>query len=162
MNKSFSKLRNIQSKNLQLESKFIEKKPKRLILSEGETFVEPTFDIKGGGGEDKNVPFGTVDACKKESPYNVVTNLGLKFGEVQKKWIASGCMGKTPCDQNEARTKGYTNIHLRNAVCDGWRPDQSSDDTKKDSDKIDFEKDPMFGGGGKPEETNTDSQIIEF
>jgi hypothetical protein len=65
----------------------------------------------------------TDKACKDLSPYKAVTNLGLNWKETQKKWIDSGCMGTQPCSLEEARTKGITNINLRNAICKGtWNP----------------------------------------
>jgi|688.fasta_scaffold32577_2 hypothetical protein len=76
---------------------------------------------KQGGQTDGEKPGGAN--CKNKTPYNVVAELGLNFKEVQKKWIDSGCMGTTPCSYDEARTKGITNINLRNAICDGkWDP----------------------------------------
>jgi hypothetical protein len=70
------------------------------------------------GGEQK--PGGD---CKNKTPYQVVADLGLNFKDTQKKWVESGCMGTTPCSIEEARTKGVTNINLKNALCGGkWKP----------------------------------------
>jgi hypothetical protein len=162
MNRSFSKLRNIQVKNFILENKFLEKRPKKSIISEGEEFVEPTFDKVGGGGEDQNL---VGENCKNKTPYNVVTELGLNFREVQKKWIDSGCMSTQPCSYDEARKRGVTNVNLKKAICDGkWDPKTSSanSNNKTDSDKVDF-NDPMFGGSsGTKIDTQKDSQVLEF
>ena len=73
-----------------------------------------------GGGKDTN--------CRNKSPYNAITDMGMNFKDVQAKWIAANCNGTTPCSMEEARTKGITNINLRNAICDGtWKPDGTKD-----------------------------------
>jgi hypothetical protein len=64
-----------------------------------------------------NVKTNDTD-CKKDTPYNVVTKAGLNWKETRQKWIDAKCNGTTPCILGDATT----NINLRNAVCDGWRP----------------------------------------
>jgi hypothetical protein len=64
-----------------------------------------------------------VGDCGNKVPWQVVTDLGLNFRAVQKKWIDSGCMGTSPCSYDEARRVGRTNINLKNAICSGkWDP----------------------------------------
>ena len=80
---------------------------------------EPCQGGDQGGGKDG----GKISNCRSKTPIQVCNELGLNFKDTQKKWIESSCNGTQPCSYDEARTKGMTNINLRNALCDGkWKP----------------------------------------
>jgi hypothetical protein len=56
----------------------------------------------------KNEGYDTIEACKKDIPYNVVTKARLNWNTVKQAWGSKGI--------------DTENIALRNAFCDGWRP----------------------------------------
>ena len=90
---------------------------------------EPCQGGDQGGGRDG----GKISNCRSKTPIQVCNELGLNFKDTQKKWIESGCMGTSPCSLEEARTKGMTNINLRNALCDGkWKPGDQGNKTITD------------------------------
>ena len=76
-----------------------------------------------GGNQKGTIPGGQQGGDCSKGPMDLVVSMGLNWKETQKKWIDSGCMGTQPCSLEEARTKGITNINLRNAICKGtWDP----------------------------------------
>ena len=81
-----------------------------------------TWVIKEAYSGEVGAGFGSEEDCKKQLPWKVVSTAGLNWKTVQKAWIDSGCQGQTPCDLNEAKTTGKTNLVLRNYFCKGWRP----------------------------------------
>lgn len=55
---------------------------------------------------------GDINKCKKDTPINVVSKAGLNWNNVKKVWGSKGNIND--------------NIKLRDAFCEGWRPDQKS------------------------------------
>jgi hypothetical protein len=56
----------------------------------------------------KNAGYDTIEACKKELPYQVVAKAKLNWNTVKQAWGSTG--------------SAQDNLALRNAFCDGWRP----------------------------------------
>ena len=89
--------------------RLIEESEKKRILGMHNTYksnprtwvIREAYSGKPGEG------FDSVEACKKELPYNVATKLGINWKQAKSGWGSTG--------------SAQENLQLRNAMCDGWR-----------------------------------------
>jgi len=79
-------------------------------------------DYNGQKGQGYN---GNVANCKKDTPINVVSKAGLNWSEVKKSWGSKG--------------GANDNIKLRDAFCDGWRPNQEKNTSENKNNVSDIQ-----------------------
>jgi hypothetical protein len=101
--------------------RLIEESEKKRILGMHNTYNNPRIltireAYSGTAGE----KFDSVEACKKQLPYNVATTLGINWKQAKTSWGSDGSQQQ--------------NLQLRNAMCDGWRiGDAKEGETKPQS-----------------------------
>jgi hypothetical protein len=89
--------------------RLIEESEKKRILGMHNTNTNNTriLNIREAYSGTAGEKFDSVEACKKQLPYNVTTTLGINWNEAKKGWGSDGSQQQ--------------NLVLRNAMCDGWR-----------------------------------------
>jgi hypothetical protein len=89
--------------------RLIEESEKKRILGMHNTYKSNprTWVIREAYSGTAGEKFDSVEACKKQLPYNVATTLGINWNEAKKGWGSDGSQQQ--------------NLVLRNAMCDGWR-----------------------------------------
>jgi hypothetical protein len=114
--------------------RLIEESEKKRILGMHNKYKEDPriLNIREAYSAQAGEGYDSVEACKKELPYNVATKLGINWNEAKKSWGSKGT--------------SQENLQLRNAMCDGWRVGDSKDGAKQGSVSVDT-KDPQYGSG---------------
>ena len=95
--------------------RLIEESEKKRILSMHSKYKENPriLNIREAYSAQAGEGYDSVEACKKELPYNVATKLGINWNEAKKSWGSKGT--------------SQENLQLKNAMCDGWRIGDSKD-----------------------------------
>lgn len=98
----------------------------RFIISESEKReILNMYYLSEGFSGKKYEGYGSMSACKKDIPYNVVTKAGLSWKKVRQAYGSSGSYSE--------------NHELKIKFCEGWRPGDSKTESKKTIDKKDYE-----------------------
>jgi hypothetical protein len=125
--------------------RLIEESEKKRILGMHNTYkTNPrTWVIREAYSGTAGEKFDSVEACKKQLPYNVATTLGINWNEAKKSWGSDGSQQQ--------------NLVLRNAMCDGWRIGDAKEGAAKPV--IDQSKVQSGGDGTNTQVTNVDEFI---
>lgn len=108
-----------------MKSLIISELEKKRILNLHECYRKKTLNEDYSGTPHEG--YDSEESCKRNLPYDVVEKAGLSWEEVKKSWGSDG--------------SSTQNLELRDAFCDGWRPEDSKNNEDSESEEYDFDTD---------------------